>query len=155
MVRDFLVGLDAFYLLVFAVFALVLPALTRRDLLFGVTVPPDTRSAPAGRAIVRGYRWGVAGLSLLLAVALALLWLFAPQGWWDTPWMAVAPVAFALFPDLPYLLAYRAARRLAARSPHEEPAAARSAPAAELVPRRYGDEVPWLWETLPLAVGAR
>lgn len=152
--RDFLIGLNAFYLLVFAAFALLLPAITRRDLLFGVTVPPDTRATPAGRAILRGYRLGVLGLTLLLAAALALLWLLAPASWWETPWMAVLPVVLALFPDIPYLLAYRAARQLAARSPQPTAAtaAAQAAPAAELVPRRYGDYVPWIWETLPLAM---
>jgi uncharacterized membrane protein len=152
--RTFLVGLNAFYLLVFAAFALLLPAITRRDLLFGVTVPSGTRATPAGRAILRGYRLGVLGLTVLLAAALALLWLLAPAAWWETPWLAVLPVALALFPDIPYLLAYRAARRLAARSPQPTTAAAAAqpAPAAELVSRRYGDYVPWIWETLPLAM---
>ncbi|HEV2460300.1 MAG TPA: hypothetical protein VGS80_18230, partial [Ktedonobacterales bacterium] len=131
MLSLFLIGLDAVYLVVFTAFALLLPAIVRRDLLFGVTVPPSTRATPAGRAILRGYRLGVLALALVSAGALALLWLFAPASWWASPWMALVPVVLALFPDVPYLLAYRAARRLAAASP---PAAeAQPGPAAELV----------------------
>jgi hypothetical protein len=38
---------------VFAVVLLTMPALTRRDLLFGVTVAPGVRDSAAGRAIIR------------------------------------------------------------------------------------------------------
>ncbi|HEV2461421.1 MAG TPA: DUF5808 domain-containing protein, partial [Ktedonobacterales bacterium] len=94
--------------------------------------------------------FGVLALALVLAIGLALLWRFAPTSWWSTPWMALVPVALALFPDVPYLLAYRTTRRLAAASPAA--AEAQPGPAAELVPRRYGDYVPWTWESLPLAM---
>jgi uncharacterized membrane protein len=143
----FLLGLDAFFLLVFTAFALLMPALTRRDVLFGVTVPPNARATPAGRTILRGYRLGVIGLALILGVIVALLWQLAPA-----TWMALAPVALALLLDIPYLLAYRATRRLAANPP--EAPFARPGPAAELIPRQYATSVPWIWETLPLAIVA-
>jgi uncharacterized membrane protein len=146
-----LVGLNAFFLLFFAAFALLLPAFTRRDLLFGVTVPPGARSTPAGRSIVRGYRLGVLALTLALACVVALLYVFAPGAWWQSPWMAFVPVALALLPDIFYLRAHFAVRRLTASVP---PVASEvhPGPAAELVPRHYGDYVPWIWESLPLAM---
>ncbi len=147
----FLVGLDALYLIVFTALAMLLPAITRRDLLFGVTVPPGTRASPGGRAILRRYRLCVLAIALILACVVAALYLVAPSAWWQSVWMALIPVALVLFPDVPYLWAYFATRRLVATLP-PAPAEAHPAPAAELVPRRYGDYVPWIWETLPLAM---
>ena len=151
MLSLFLLGLDALFLVVFAAFGLLLPSITRRDLLFGVTVPPGTRSTPEGRAILRRYRLGIVALSLVLAIVLALLWRLAPSSWWASPWMALLPVVFALSPDIPYLRGYRSARRLAASSAVLS-VSSRTSAAAELVPRRYSDYVPWVWETLPLAM---
>jgi uncharacterized membrane protein len=60
-------------------------------------------------------------------------------------------MAVLLLDTLPYLVAYRASRRLASAAPAASPAPAPQ-PAAELRPRRYGDYVPWYWEILPLLI---
>ena len=50
--RLFELGLLAFIVLFTGLYSLIMPNLTRRDLLFGVTVAPDARSTDQGRRIV-------------------------------------------------------------------------------------------------------
>ncbi len=147
----FQITLDALLLCVITFLDVLMPVLTRRDLLFGVTVPANTRETPEGRAIIRGYRVGVLGLALLAALALALAGAFASESWWESGWSSLGIIVFALLLAGPYLWAYRASRRLRAAA-SEAGALPSEAPAAELRPRRYGDFIPLIWEALPLAI---
>ena len=144
----FAVGIQALVLVVITTLMLLLPSLTRRDILFGVTVPPNTRETPAGRAIIRRYRIIVLLLALAPAGALWLLWALAPAQFWASGWVVVIPLAFVLLPDIPYLLAWRSSRALASAGPPL------SGPVsvAGLRPRRYADYVPLVWEALPLTL---
>jgi uncharacterized membrane protein len=151
MLLAFQITLDALLLCVMTLLDLLMPMLTRRDLLFGVTVPANARATPEGRAIIRGYRVGVLGLALLAALALALAGAFASESWWESGWSSLGVIVFALLLAGPYLWAYRASRKLRA-SASEAGALPTQAPAAELHPRRYSDDVPLVWEALPLAV---
>jgi uncharacterized membrane protein len=153
MLATYSVALFAVVLVFIAALNLVMPALTRRDLLFGVTVAPSARSSSEGRAVIRGYRLGVASLSVLSAVGLGLLYALAPAGWWASGWLSLAGIAVALVPCLPYIPAHLAARRLAAQGgAPAAPVPESSLPAAELRPRRYSEYVPWVWEALPLGI---
>lgn len=142
------VGIQALVLVVIAANALLMPSLTRRDLLFGVTVAPDTRSTGAGRAIIRRYRVGVLLLVIILAAGLALLWRLAPARFWASGWIIVIPFVLAFVPLIPYLPAWRASRALAVTAPPPAP----PVPVASLRPRRYADYIPLVWEALPLAL---
>ncbi len=147
----FAVGIQALVLLIITTISLLMPSLTRRDILFGATVPPNTRATAEGRAIIRRYRIGVLLLAIVQAIGLALLWALAPADFWKSLWIVVIPLALALIPDIPYLLAWRSARALAIAAPTT------SAPippvsSAGLRPRRYADYVPLIWEALPLAL---
>jgi uncharacterized membrane protein len=153
MLRIFPVALDAVMLLITALLSGRMPSLTRRDLLFGVTVAADARSSPTGRSIIRRYRLQVLGITLGSALVLALLAVFAPASWWQSGWLSLLVVAPILLLGVPYLLAYRASRnfqlpRAAGSSRGESPLP----PVADLHPRQYGDYVPLLWEALPLAI---
>ena len=143
---------QGFILLLVACACLITPSVTRRDVFFGVTVAPDTRTTPAGRRIARRYRLSVAGGALAALVGFALLATLA-QGNQDqrisfeSIGFIVVMLAFILFAEGCYLLAYRACRALRA------PASVQTSGAtAELRPRRYSDYVPWAWEALPLAI---
>jgi uncharacterized membrane protein len=142
------VGIQALVLVVITVLALLLPSMTRRDLLFGVTVAHNARDTAAGKAIIRRYRIGVLLVASVQAIALALLWLLAPPHFWSSLWIAVIPLALVLIPDIPYLLAWRSSRALALAQPPE----VTPSPSAELRPRHYADYVPLIWEALPLAL---
>ena len=61
----FLLGLFLLMLVFTMALSLIIPLAARRDLLFGVTVPPNTRSTPEGRRITRTYAAGVIALSVL------------------------------------------------------------------------------------------
>ncbi len=145
-------GILALVLVFVAIYALALPALTRRDLLFGVTVAPDTRSTPAGRGIIARYRLLTVLLTLLGLGALVAIWQLLPTD------AAIITSPFAalgiMLPvtGVPYLWAYFAARRLARSQPASALPSPTERPSAELRPRRYGDYVPWLWELLPLVI---
>lgn len=143
-------GLDVFLILFSAVTLWLTPGFTRRDLLFGVTVAPNARATDAGRRIIRGYRLGVAGVAALALIALGLGLALAPASSWQSgvPTLAVLLIFVAYL--VPYLLAYRASRRLRVDS---RPGAVESvAREAELRPRRYGEFVPLAWEILPIAL---
>jgi len=142
-------GILALVLIFVAVYALVTPALTRRDLLFGVTVAPDTRSTPAGRRIVARYRLLTVLLTVLGLGALVAIWQLLPS---DAA-IIVSPFAaigVMLLTSLPYFWGYFAARRLQRSQPASVSPSASERPSAELRRRRYGDYVPWVWELLPL-----
>lgn len=142
------VGIQGLVLVVITTVLLLMPTMTRRDLLFGATVSPNARDTAEGRAVIRRYRIGVLLIAVAQAIGLALLWAFAPPRFWASAWVAVFPLALALTPNIPYLLAWRSARALAtAMPPSSTPA-----PSAELRPRHYADYVPLIWETLPLAL---
>ncbi|MBF6590396.1 MAG: DUF1648 domain-containing protein [Ktedonobacterales bacterium] len=130
---------------------LVMPSITRRDLLFGVTVAPNARATAAGRAIIRGYRLAVGAIAVGLGAALGLLYALAPAAWWDSGGLSIAGLIVALLPGAPYIPAHLAARRLAAADTGDAPTGTR-APLADPRPRRYGDYVPWVWEALPLGI---
>lgn len=151
MLRAFAVALDAFLLLITVALGWMMPALTRRDLLFGVTVAPDARTQPAGQAIIRRYRGQVVGVALLFGLMLALLAVFASDAWWLNGWSSLIVLAPILLLSIPYLLAYRSSRALRA-APQEGGAAPSVSPVAELRVRRYGDYLLLLWEALPLAI---
>jgi uncharacterized membrane protein len=148
----FLLGLFLLILLFTMALSLIIPSAARRDILFGVTVPPNTRSTPAGRRILLQYQLGVIALSLLgVAGCVALWYIQAPS--WRFLVIAVALGVILLLSSFPYLLAYRQARRLAenARAQGWRPEES-APPVAELRQRRYGDYIPWYWELLPLAL---
>ena len=141
------VGIQALVLVVITTTTLLMPSLTRRDLLFGVTVAPGVR-ASSGRAIIRRYRLEVILLALAQTIGLALLWWMAPPNFWASGWIVLIPLVLVMLPDIPYLLAYRASRALASATPPSTP----PVQVAALRPRRYADYVPLIWEALPLAL---
>lgn len=153
MLRAFPIALDAILLVITATLSWLMLSLTRRDLLFGVTVAPDARALPVGQAIIRRYRGQVIGVALLFALALALLAMFASDAWWRNGWSSLLALAPVLLMSVPYLLAYRSSLALRV-SPQEGGAAPGPSlsPMAELRQRRYGDYVPPIWEALPLAI---
>lgn len=147
------VGIFAIVLGFTAVFSWILPGITRRDILFGVTVAPNTRAMPAGRALIRRYRLQVGALAALGALGLALTYALAPASFWRSGWTAALALAPVLLLEIPYLVAYSAARAL--RAPTSDVGAGPCAgveTSAALRPRRYGDYVPWIWEALPPAL---
>src|SRR5579884_3047204 len=152
MVRIFSISLDAVILAMTLIFSWLMPSLTRRDLLFGVTVAPDARTRPAGRAILRRYRLQMFVVALLCVLALALLAAFAPDTWWSDGWSSLFVLAIILLMAVPYLLAYAASRALRVAPQEGSGGAAASSPVAELRPRTYGDYIPLFWEALPLAI---
>jgi uncharacterized membrane protein len=153
MVRAFAPVLDVIILAITTSISWLMPSLTRRDLLFGVTVAPNARALPAGRSIIGRYRIQVLGVALWFAVVLALLAIFTPDVWWLSGWLSLVVLAPVLLMSVPYLLAYRASRALHV-APQEGSAVAEpaSSPEAELRPRRYADYIPLIWEALPLAI---
>ena len=153
MLRLFQVTLDAIVLVTIGGMYWLMPALTRRDLLFGVTVPANARETPLGHSIIRRYRLAVLALVLLSALALALLALFAPDAWWAGGGSALLVLVPLALLSLPYLWAYRASRGL--RQVAEAsgmPPVGEPEPTADLRPRRYSDAIPLYWEALPLAL---
>jgi uncharacterized membrane protein len=152
MLRAFPLALDALLLVIMVTLGWLMPSLTRRDLLFGVTVAPDTRSQPAGQAIIRRYRWQLLGIAVVFALGLALLAVFAPDAWWTNGWSSLGVLVLVLVLFVPYLMAYFASTALRV-APQEGGVVAEAAePTAELRPRHYGDYVPLFWEALPLAI---
>ncbi len=156
MVEAYLAAVFALVLLTVAAFELLMPSLTRRDLLFGVTVAAGARDSDAGRALIRNYRLGVVALAVLASAGLAALVAFAPTGWWTSGALAPVGIVVALLPGLPYLPAHLAARRLASTAvgaPDGAPLSGTpAAQVAELRPRHYSEYVPWVWEALPLGI---
>lgn len=142
------VGIQGLVLVVITVILLLVPSMARRDLLFGVTVAHNARDTAEAKAIIRRYRIGVLLIAIAQAIGLALLWMLASPHFWSSLWIVVIPLALALIPNIPYLLAWRSSRALAVALP---PTSAPS-PSAGLRPRRYADYVPLVWEALPLAL---
>ena len=103
MVAIYLTAVFAVVLLSVAAFELLMPALTRRDLLFGVTVALGVHDSVGGRAIIRGYRLGVAALTVLAGACLVALIALAPAGWWTSGSLAPLGIVVALLPGVPYL----------------------------------------------------
>jgi uncharacterized membrane protein len=153
MLRVFPIALDVILLVITVTISWLMPALTRRDLLFGVTVAPNARAQPAAQSIICRYRIQVLGVAVLYALALSMLAVFAPDAWWSNGWSSMLVLALILVMSFPYLLAYFASRALRV-APQEGDSAAEEAasPLAELRQRHYGDYVPLFWETLPLAI---
>lgn len=142
------VGIQGLVVVVITVISLLMPSMTRRDLLFGVTVAHNARETAEGKAIIRRYRLGVLLVAVIETIGLALLWLLAPPHFWNSLWIVIIPLVLVLIPDIPYLLAWRSSRALAIALPP----ASTPAPSAGLRPRRYADYVPLIWEALPLAL---
>jgi uncharacterized membrane protein len=143
------------YLLIFLftmALSLIIPAASRRDILFGVTVPANTRSTPEGRRITRTYTVGVIALTVLGVGAALALWYLHPASW-QFLLIAFASGLVVLLTFAPFLVAYIQARRLAenARAQGWRPEES-APPVAELRPRRYRDYISWWWELLPLAL---
>lgn len=152
-VRAFVAGLYLVILLFIGLFEWLMPSLTRRDLLFGVTVAPNARASAPGRRIIARYRLGVLLLTLLLAAAI-LAQLLLPNAALsvNTVWSVSGVLALVILMPIPYLLAYRASRALTIAPDGAGQPAATPPPTAELRPRRYSDYVPLIWEILPLAI---
>ena len=148
----FLLGLFLLMLVFTMALNLVIPLAARRDVFFGVTVPPNTRSTPEGRRITRVYTLGVILLTILGVGALLAVWYFQPPAW-ELLLILVGIGAMTLLSSGPFLIAYFQAHALAerARAQGWRPEAS-APPVAELRPRRYGDYIPWYWELLPLAL---
>lgn len=143
-------GLNVFLILFTAVFYWLTPGLTRRDLLFGVTVAPNARQTPEGRRIIRAYRLGVVLIAAVALVAVGAALAFAPESAWQTGVPALAVLLILVADVVPYVLAHRASLglRAPAGTAGDEPVAREAA----LRPRRYRDAVPLIWETLPIAL---
>ena len=144
----FAVGIQALVLVIITTLSLLMPSLARRYILFGATVAPNTRETAEGRAIIRRYRLGVLLLAIIQAGGLAAVWELAPARFWASVGIVAIPLLLALLPNIPYLLAWRASRRLSVAAP---PVLA-PVTTAGLRPRRYADYVPLIWEALPLAL---
>ena len=152
-VQYFEAGLLIVVLLVVTALDWVMPALTRRDLFFGVTVAPNARETEAGRRIITRYRIGIIIVDILVVAGTVLLLALAPDRFWQTGLSAVVIIAAILLLGVPYLLAYFASRSLAVTPQSgEQSRQPQVSPAAELRPRHYSDYVPLIWELLPLAV---
>lgn len=145
-------GLDALIVLVAALLSWLMPDLTRRRLLFGVTVSAGARESLVARGIIARYRAGVFVVSLLAALGLAALYAFAPDGFWASVLSGILVLLAVCAFSIPYLFAHAASRRLATEAALPEGDGMPPAPAAETPPSGYGDYVPWIWEALPLAV---
>jgi uncharacterized membrane protein len=149
-VRVLLFGVNVLIAVFMASFALALPSLTRRGVLFGVTVAPEARATAAVRRIIRGYRVGVVLLFLGVLGAWTAIYVLAPDAWLRTPWLPASVVALEVLVALPYLFAHFATRALAAAP--AAPSLPPPGPSAELRPRHYSDYISWIWEVLPLAI---
>src|SRR5258708_32755118 len=149
--RLFQLGLLAFILLFVGVYSVLMPSLTRRDLLFGVTVAHNARSSPQGRRIIVGYRVAIALLTLAFLAVLAAGYFTVPDDVVASAWPVSVIIVAIIVEAIPYLIAHNASRTLRAVGQGGLPAAD-NAPAAELRPRHYSDYVPWIWELLPIAV---
>ncbi len=144
-------GLNALIAVFVTIYALAMPSLTRRDLLFGVTVSPGARRTAEGRRILRGYRAGVLLLCLAVLGAWGAAYALAPDSWLRSPWLSISVVALELLLAVPYLIAHTAVRSLAAPTP-AAPVIPAPGPSAELRPRYYSDYIGWIWEVLPIAI---
>ena len=142
--RLFELGYLAFIVLFIGLYSLITPNLTRRDLLFGVTVAPDARSSAEGRRILGRYRLGIVLLTLVALGLLAALYLLAPDEWVNSVWLPLAIFAALALQSIPYFVAYSASRALRVSPSAATPA---TAPAAELKPAP-------LWRLRPLGLGA-
>jgi uncharacterized membrane protein len=148
----FLLGLFLLMLVFTMALSLIIPLAARRDVFFGVTVPPNTRSTPDGRRITRLYTAGVIVCSILGIAALVAIWYFRPPAW-ELLLILVGAGAMVFLGSIPFLVAYFRAHSLADRARAEGWRLEGSAPpVAELRPRRYSDYIPWSWESLPLAL---
>jgi uncharacterized membrane protein len=153
MLRTFLIAIDATVLVITATVNLLMPSLTRRDVLFGVTVTPDARSTRLGQATIRRYRLQVLGVAVVSALALALLAVSAPDAWWFGSWSSLLVLVPVLIMAVPYLVAHNASHALQAAAGEAGTAGSGGvAPVAELRPRHYGDYIPLFWEALPPAI---
>lgn len=156
MERGIVAGVFVLIVVFTGVLVWLTPALTRRDLFFGVSVAPNARAAAPARRILRAYQFAVAALTLLESVVMGLLVAFGGVAWLQTGWPALVLLAAIVLLSIPYFFAHQAVRRLAGTDPTigtvPGEAAEERAPAAALVPRRYGDYIPWLLEALPLLI---
>ena len=112
----FAVGIQALVLFIITTISLLMPSLTRRDILFGATVPPNTRATAEGRAVIRRYRIGVLLIAIVQAIGLALLWALAPADFWKSLWIVVIPLTLALSASTSPIC-WRGARRARCQSP--------------------------------------
>src|SRR6476659_6247861 len=101
----FLLGLFLLMLVFTMALSLVIPLAARRDVLFGVTVPPNTRSTPEGRRITRVYTLGVILLTILGVGTLLAVWYFQPPAW-ELLLILVGIGAMTLLSSVPFLIAY-------------------------------------------------
>lgn len=145
-------ALDALILLVTALLSWLMPGLTRQQLLFGVTVPAGAHESPAGRGIIARYRVAVLAVTLFAAIGLAALYAFVSDGFWASVLPSLLVLLAVCAYSIPYLFAYAASRRLAATLAPSAAGDALTLPVTEERPIGYGDFVPWVWETLPLAI---
>src|SRR5579885_2305079 len=109
-VQYFEAGLVIVILLVVTALDWVMPTLTRRDLLFGVTVAPNSRETDAGRRIITRYRIGIIIVDILVAAGVGLLLAFAPDDFWRAGLSALIILVAVLLFGVPYLMAHFASR---------------------------------------------
>ncbi len=147
--RAYLLGIFGLIVLFTGCYALLMPNLTRRDLLFGVTVAPNARDSAEGRRILGGYRIGVVLLSIVSLGLFVALYLLAPDEWISSPWLVLSIFVALGLQSIPYYFAYGASRALRVAPSATTPD---TAPAAELRQRHYSDYIPWIWELLPIAI---
>ncbi len=134
----------SFILLAFiAIMEWLLPTLQRPDNLFSVTVAPDTKRHPEGRAMIARWRISVVATTIICALLMVLAIYFTGQA--ALLILTLMPVAIALSQTVIYTLFHHQALAFSLPSSGEE----RTAP---LVPRRYAEYLaPW-WEAVPLAI---
>jgi uncharacterized membrane protein len=82
------------------------PYLMRRDLLFGVTVPPEFRDTPAARSMVRLYQMRV----LLCGLAVVMLGLLMPNNEHLGPRWVIPPLLFFVGSSIAFAQSHRASR---------------------------------------------
>ncbi len=123
-----------------------LPFIFRPDNLFSVTVAPDTRSRPEGRALIRSWRasTGIAGI-LVLIVTIALAIISSSQA--SLIVVSLLPAFIAILQITLYAVFHGRARAFAVPA-----AAAQSERSASLRHVRYTEVLPLWWEILPLLV---
>ena len=120
------------------VFEWILPGLQRPDNLFSVTVAPDTRQRPEGRALIRRWRVSSLGKNVLFA-GLGLVFALTGDLLTAIIVLAAVPLAVGLGEAVLYAIFHRQALAFAVPNTsaiHE----------ATLVQRRYLDMVPLWWE---------
>lgn len=137
------IAVMAFVIAIVLLTAYLVPRLTRPDIYFAVTVPPDFRDSAEGRAILGRYRVEVILYSLIaLAIVLAAIWIPQPE---SQPFLGLGGL---FLQGAGVFFAYYRARRCV--QPHAvAPSTVRE---AELAPREVHLPGGWLVQLVPYAL---